>query len=50
MRKIAKVALDELNENFCVGSVNLDANLSSICNQFISELQEEFDTVTHEKR
>ena len=50
MRKIAKVTLDELNENFCMGNLNLDAELSSICNQFISELQKVLDTVTPEKK
>ena len=39
MRKIAKVTLDELNENVYMDNVNLDAELSSVCNQFVSELQ-----------
>ena len=49
MRKIAKVTPDEFNENFCMDNVNLDAEPSSICNQFISELQKVLDTVTPEK-
>ena len=48
MRKIAKVTLDQLNENFHMDNVNLDAELSSICNQFVSELQKVLDTVVPE--
>ena len=50
MRKIAIVTLDELNKNVCMDSVNLDAELSSICNQYLSHLQKVFDTVTPEKK
>ena len=31
-------------------NVNLDAELSSICNQFVSELQRVLDTVMPEKK
>ena len=50
MRKITKDTPDKLNENFCMDSLNLDAELSSIWNQFISEFQEELDTVAPEKK
>ena len=30
--------------------VNLDAELSSICNQFVSELQKVLDTITPDKK
>ena len=50
MRKIAKVTPDELNEYFCTDSVNLDAKLRSICNQFVTELQKVLNTMPHEKK
>ena len=50
MRKIANITLDEFNENFSMVNVNLDAELSSICNQFASELQKVLDIVTPEKK
>ena len=50
LRKITKVTPDEFNEYFCMDNVNLDAELSSICNQFISELQKVLDTVVPEKK
>ena len=50
MRKIAKVIQGELNENLCMDNVNLDAELSSICSQFVSELQNVLDTVTPETK
>ena len=50
MRKIAIVTPDKLNENFCIDNVNLDAELSSICNQFICELQKILDNVAPEKK
>ena len=50
MWKIAKVTLDELNENFCMDNINLDAELSSICNQFISEMQKYWTLLLLRKR
>ena len=50
MRKIAKVTLDEFNKNFYMDNVHLDVELSSIYNQFISDLQKVFDIATPEKK
>ena len=50
MMDIVKVTSDQLNENFCMDNVNLDVELSSICSQFISELQKVLDTVPSEEK
>ena len=50
IKKITKVRLDELNENLCMDNGNLDEELSSICHEFISELQKVLDTIAPKKK